>query len=186
MSDFATLRTHAERLSTTAVSSLVGMDAARAASLSLRVGPLYANFARQRYDAQALDALFAMAERSDLAGAMRRLLDGDTVNVTEGRAALHTALRGDGSDAPVARECVGLAREARTRMAAMIDALAAGEVTDIVSVGIGGSDLGPRLVADALALPGARFRVHFLCPTWTATRRSARWPASTLRRPPRS
>src|SRR5690606_33616984 len=162
MSDFATLRTHAERLSTMAVSELVGTDAARAQSLSLRVGPLYANFARQRYDAQALDALFALAERCDLAGAMRRLLDGDTVNVTEGRAALHTALRGDGSDAPFSRECVGLAREARTRMAAMIDALAAGQVTDIVSVGIGGTDLGPRLVADALALPGARFRLHFL------------------------
>ncbi|MGY1521788.1 glucose-6-phosphate isomerase [Luteimonas sp. A482] len=162
MSDFATLRTHAERLSATAVSALVGNDAARAQSLSLRVGPLYANFARQRYDAPALDALFALAEHSDLAGAMRRLLDGDIVNVTEGRAALHTALRGDTSDAPVARESAGFARDARTRMAAMIDALATGEVTDIVSVGIGGSDLGPRLVADALALAGARFRVHFL------------------------
>jgi len=162
MSDFATLRTHAERLSATAVSALVDNDAARAQSLSLRVGALYANFARQRYDGPAIDALFALAERSDLAGAMRRLLDGATVNATEGRAALHTALRGDTSDAPVARECAGLAREARTRMTAMIDALAAGEVTDIVSVGIGGSDLGPRLVADALALPGARFRVHFL------------------------
>jgi len=162
MSDFATLRTHAQRLSTTAVSRLVQDDAQRARSMALRVGPLYANFARQRYDAQALDALFALAERVDLAGAMRRLLDGATVNVTEGRAALHTALRGDSSDAPLARECASLAREARARMAGIIESLAAGEVTDIVSVGIGGSDLGPRLVADALALPGARFRVHFL------------------------
>src|SRR5690606_11721853 len=72
------------------------------------------------------------------------------------------ALRGDASEAPVARECAALAREARVRMAAVIDALAAGEVTDIVSVGIGGSDLGPRLVADALALPAARCRVHIL------------------------
>src|SRR5690606_5264782 len=72
MPDLATLRPHAARLSTVAVSELVGTGAARAQSLSLRVGPLYANFARQRYDAQALDALFALAERSDVAGAMRR------------------------------------------------------------------------------------------------------------------
>ena len=162
MSDFATLRTHAERLASTPVSMLLRHEPARAQSLALRVGPLYANFARQRYDDAALEALFALAGRMDLAGAMRRLLDGGTVNATEGRAALHTALRGDASAAPVARECAALAREARTRMATLIDALAASEVTDIVSVGIGGSDLGPRLVADALALPGARFRVHFL------------------------
>ncbi len=162
MSDFATLRTHAERLASTPVSTLLQQEPARAQSLTLRAGPLYANFARQRYDAAALDALFALAGRMDLAGAMRRLLDGETVNPTEGRAALHTALRGDASAAPVARECAALAREARTRMAALIDTLAASDVTDIVSVGIGGSDLGPRLVADALALPGARFRVHFL------------------------
>ena len=162
MSDFATLQSHAQRLASTSVAALVADDPARAQSLSLRVGPLYANFARQRYDAQALDALFGLAGTADFQGAMRRLLDGDTVNATEGRAALHTALRGDASDAPVARECAALAVEARARMAGLIDALSASEVTDIVSVGIGGSDLGPRLVVDALALPGARFRVHFL------------------------
>jgi len=162
MSDFATLRTHATRLAITPVSTLVRDDAARAQSFALRVGPLYANFARQRYDAPALDALYTLAQESGFAGAMRELLDGETVNATEGRAALHTALRGDTSSSPIARECAALAGEARRRMAAMIEALAATDVTDIVSVGIGGSDLGPRLVVDALALPGARFRVHFL------------------------
>lgn len=162
MSDFATLQSHAQRLDSTSIASLLHDDPARAQSLSLRVGPLYASFARQRYDAPALDALFALADAADFPGAMRRLLDGGTVNATEGRAALHTALRGDASDAQVARECAALAVQARTRMATLIDALSASDVTDIVSVGIGGSDLGPRLVVDALALPGARFRVHFL------------------------
>ena len=90
------------------MSTLLQQEPARAQSLTLRAGPLYANFARQRYDAAALDALFALAGRMDLAGAMRRLLDGETVNATEGRAALHTALRGDASAAPVARECAAL------------------------------------------------------------------------------
>ena len=160
--DPAGLRAHADRLHGASIASLLTSDAGRAAAHALRVGPLYANFARQHYDDAALDALFALAAEAGFAEAMRRLVDGATVNPTEGRAALHTALRGELSDSSVARESAALARDARTRMAALVDALSASEVTDVVSVGIGGSDLGPRLVADALALPGARFRVHFL------------------------
>ena len=160
--DLAALRGHAARLQDASLSGLNAADPARASEFTLRAGPLCASFARQRYDRAALDALFVLADDAGFAAAMRRLADGETVNVTEGRAALHTALRGDASNAALARECAAQARDARRALAAMVDALAASDVTDIVSVGIGGSDLGPRLVADALALPGARFRVHFL------------------------
>lgn len=120
-------------------------------------GPLYFNFARQSYDAAAWQALLAQGNSADLAGAFRRLFDGEKVNVTEDRAALHTALRGRHSDAVVAREAYATALDVRQRMAALISGLEDSGVTDIVSVGIGGSDLGPRLVADALRdpLPGA-------------------------------
>ncbi|MGH8033433.1 MAG: glucose-6-phosphate isomerase [Luteimonas sp.] len=161
--DLAALRGHAARLAGTPIAALIGADPDRGTDFALRVDALYANFARQRYDRDALEALFALAEQAEASAALRRLVDGDTVNLTEHRAALHTALRGDVSDTPTARESAALARAARTRMAALIDALAATEVTDIVSVGIGGSDLGPRLVVDALAFAGPRrFRVHFL------------------------
>ena len=158
----AGLDAHARRLAGASLPDLIDDDPRRARDFSLRVGPLYANFARQRYDRLALDALFALAEARDLAGAMRRLLDGDIVNPTEGRAALHTALRGDASDAPAARDARRQALDAQWRMRALADALAASEVTDIVSIGIGGSDLGPRLVVDALATRDARFRLHFI------------------------
>ena len=105
----AGLDAHARRLAGASLPDLIDDDPRRARDFSLRVGPLYANFARQRYDRLALDALFALADARDLAGAMRRLLDGD-----------------------------------------------------IVSIGIGGSDLGPRLVVDALATHDARFRLHFI------------------------
>ncbi|MHC9084426.1 glucose-6-phosphate isomerase [Luteimonas sp. RIT-PG2_3] len=162
LSTIDSLGPHAERLANASLSTLIAGDPGRTRDLALRVGPLYANFSRQSYDRGALDALFALGEHAGLSAAMRRLVDGDLVNVTEDRAALHTALRGDVSDAQVARDAASLARDARRQMAAMIDALAATDVTDIVSVGIGGSDLGPRLIVDALAQPGARFRVHFL------------------------
>lgn len=157
------LRAHAARLSETPLQKLVEGDPARAKDFALRVGPLYANFARQRYDRAALQDLFAVAEAADLQGALKKLFDGMPVNATEGRAALHSALRGDLSDQPIARDAHAEAMKVRARMRQMIQALEASAVTDIVSVGIGGSDLGPRLVVDALSasVPG-RFRVHFL------------------------
>ena len=162
-SGFDVLRSHAARLRDTGIAGLLESEPGRVQEQALQVGPLYANFARQRYDAQAWGALLALARERDIAGAFRRLFDGAKINVTEGRAVLHTALRGDLSPAPVAHEAFETAAAVRVRMRALIEALEASGVTDIVSVGIGGSDLGPRLVADALRgpLPG-RFRVHFI------------------------
>jgi len=158
----ASLDAHAERLAETPLRDLIAADPARAEDFALRVGPLYASFARQHIDRAALVALFAMARERDFSGALRRLFDGESVNATEGRAALHTALRSDLSTATVARDAHFEAANARQRMAALVAQLEAGGVTDIVSIGIGGSDLGPRLAVDALAQPDARFRVHFL------------------------
>ncbi len=161
--NFEVLRTHADRLRTVTLPEMIAADPHRANAFALQHGPLYASFARQSYDRAALDALFAMAEEVGLRAALRRLFDGEPVNNTEGRAALHTALRGTFTGSETARAAADDARAMRARMAAMIDALRATDVTDIVSIGIGGSDLGPRLVVDALADAGdARFRVHFL------------------------
>jgi glucose-6-phosphate isomerase len=157
------LQSHAQRLQAEPLSLRITDDPARALDFACRSGPLYASFARQTYDRAALDSLFDLAESAGLARAMRSLVDGDTVNTTEGRAALHTALRGAHSDTDTARAAVVQAQDSRTRMAALIRSLEATDVTDIVSIGIGGSDLGPRLVVDALADPHtARFRVHFI------------------------
>lgn len=161
--EFAMLRSHASRLRGMKIAALLADDPARATDFALREGPLYFNFARQSYDREALDALLAMARAQAMPDAFRRLFDGEKVNVTEGRAALHTALRGDHSGAAVAREAYATAGAVRERMAALIAQLQASDITDIVSVGIGGSDLGPRLVVDALRDPAwGRFRVHFL------------------------
>ncbi len=160
---FDGLRAHAARLQNAPLRQLIETDPARARDFALRTGPLYANFARQRYDRDALAELFALAQAADLRGALRKLFDGVPVNATEGRAALHTALRGDLSQQAVAREAHAEAMKVRARMRELIEALETSDVTDIVSVGIGGSDLGPRLVADALSGPApGRFRVHFL------------------------
>jgi glucose-6-phosphate isomerase len=160
---FDSLHSHAQRLRGASIPDLLAADTGRPARYAKRVGPLYFNFARQKYDNAALDALLALAAERDVEGAFQRLFRGEQVNVTEGRAALHTALRGDAIDAPVAQDAYRTAAAVRAHMGELIEALSRSNVTDIVSVGIGGSDLGPRLVADALRpVQGARFRVHFV------------------------
>lgn len=157
------LRAQAGRVIQNPLQKLIADDPARAQDFVLRVGPVYANFARQHYDREALAALFQTAERAGVPARVKALFDGEKINLTEGRSVLHTALRGDLSDAPVAKQAHAQAMEARQRMRALVDALAATDITDIVSVGIGGSDLGPRLAVDALSGPKpGRFRVHFL------------------------
>lgn len=165
----ARLQEEAARLDDTSLQDLMAADPARAADFALRVGPLYANFARQRYDRAALDTLFDIAREADLPMAMRRLVDGDIVNTTESRAALHTVLRGDLSTAPAARDAHSVAEAALVQMEALVAKLRDDPaITDVVSVGIGGSDLGPRLVVDALAASDAPLRVHFVSNVDTA------------------
>jgi len=160
---FEHLKAQADRLVAVNLVSMLRADPARATDFALRVGPLYANFARQGYDREALATLDALAQSRSLDAAFRRLFDGDIVNVTEGRAALHTALRGNLSQAAAARDAYATASEVRRRMGGLVAELEASGITDIVSVGIGGSDLGPRLVADALREPlPSRLRVHFI------------------------
>jgi len=158
-----TLSTHAERVLQRPIAALVADDADRQRDFSLRVGPLYASYARQRLDRDAWAALLGIARAAGWAPAMRALLDGEMVNVTERRAALHTSLRGDSGGSPTARSAQQQALAAREQMEALAAQLEAGTVTDVINVGIGGSDLGPRLAVDALRESGVgRFRVHFL------------------------
>jgi glucose-6-phosphate isomerase len=157
------LSAQAARLVDARIADLVAADPARARGFALRVGPLYANFARQRLDGEALDALFALAEAAGVPDAIRAMFDGETINPSEGRPALHVALRGDVGSTQVAQAARRQAVEARARLGAIVAELDASGVTDIVNVGIGGSDLGPRLAVDALKdADRGRYRIHFL------------------------
>jgi glucose-6-phosphate isomerase len=157
------LSEHAARLVEARVRSLVAADPARSHDFALRVGPQYANFARQRFDRDALSVLLALAREAGVAGALRAQADGAVVNVSENRPALHTALRGDGGQGPVAVAARAQALAAQRQMYALVQSLRDSPVVDVVNVGIGGSDLGPRLAVDALqGFSDGRFRLHFL------------------------
>ena len=157
------LSEQAARLVDARIPALLAADPARSHDFALRVGPLYANFARQRYDRDALATLFAMARDAGAGTALRRLVDGEVMNLSEGRPALHTALRGDVGQGSLAVAARTQAKAALQRMLSLASRLRFSDVTDVVNVGIGGSDLGPRLAVEALRdFSDRRFRCHFL------------------------
>lgn len=132
---------------------------------------LYVDFSRHHVDGAALDALLALAAEAKLEAAIRALCDGEPLNVTEQRAALHTALRSDVGGAGTAVEARRQANETRAELVELVRRVHEGElltaagkpIRDVVSIGIGGSDLGPRLAVAALAAGGqGRMPVHFL------------------------
>ena len=115
------------------------------------------------------ERLFDLARGAEVTAGIQRLFRGDHVNVTEDRPALHTALRFE-ADSRVAREAHAEARAARETMLTLVDTLRAGElngvtgatIDTVVNIGIGGSDLGPRMVVDALDDGSGPIKVHFL------------------------
>ena len=114
--------------------------------LSMREGPLRADFSKQALDQAGLDALLSMAAKCDLEEWRAKLFSGERVNTSEDRAVMHMALRGVGGTPEIQAEVAAM----RQRMADYADAIRAeGKFKNIVHIGIGGSDLGPRLVADA-------------------------------------
>jgi glucose-6-phosphate isomerase len=112
-----------------------------------KVGPLRADFSKQRISASDLDALLGLAEARALNAWREKLFAGDPINTSENRAVLHTALRGVGGG-----DLAADVKAMRERIANFAQDVRSSDRFDaIVHIGIGGSDLGPRLVADAFA-----------------------------------
>lgn len=129
-----------------------------ATSLDLPGGPVLFDWSKTHLDAAHLAAFEELAEASGFNARRAALFAGEAVNVTEGRAANHTAQRGVGN-AEVAEEAAMF----HERMFMLVDAIhggALGEVRHLIHIGIGGSALGPDLAIDALAREGAVVDVH--------------------------
>tara|TARA_R110002020_G_scaffold52646_11_gene147717 strand:+ start:4102 stop:5667 length:1566 start_codon:yes stop_codon:yes gene_type:complete len=127
------------------ISELFETEPDRLGRFVMREGPLRADFSKQALSGDALDALLNMAAKCNLEEWRAKLFAGEAVNTSEDRAVLHMALRGVGGSKDVKSD-VG---EMRQRMADFADKVRSeGKFKNIVHIGIGGSDLGPRLVAD--------------------------------------
>lgn len=147
-------------------------DPGRTERLQVSAAGLTLDLATQRVDDAALDALIDHAQQVGLVEARRALFAGERINLTEDRAAAHMALRAprdahfvvDGADVSAEVEAVLQA------MTGFADAVRSGAwrghsgevITDVVNIGIGGSDLGPRMVVTALEGQIDAVRAHFI------------------------
>jgi glucose-6-phosphate isomerase len=135
-------------------------DPGRFAALSLQAPEVFADLSKNRIDTATLHFLLDLARECGLEQRRDAMLRGDVANVTEGRAVLHTALRAPKGEAPFSDEVHGVL-DAMLRYAEGVRA--DGDITDIVNIGIGGSDLGPQMVVPALEAYCMRGRrLHFV------------------------
>lgn len=162
----------AQRLQHRTLRLLFAEQPDRFEALSLSLDDLLLDFSKQRVDAAALVALRELARDRDVEGWRDRLFAGAHINSTEDRAVLHVALRGHAEDGfavdgqPVAAQV----EQALARMLAFAEAVRSGHwrghtglgITDVVNIGIGGSDLGPAMVCEALASVHDGPRTHFV------------------------
>jgi len=144
----------------------------RARAFAAEGAGLYLDYSKQRVSRPTLELLQNFAAQQQLGEWIGRLFAGEPVNFTEQRAAFHMALRAPrGARMSVAgRDVVPQVHAVLERMAAFAGQVRSGEwkghsgkiITDVVNIGIGGSDLGPRMVCEALEHVGDGPRVHFV------------------------
>ena len=174
---------------------LFAADAQRFARLSVTWNGWLLDYSKQRVTAETMSLLQALWQAADVPDWTLRMRAGDAINHTEGRAALHVALRQPAAAGPIlhdGHDVMPAVHRELDRMQHFVAQIhgrhwrgATGEpITDIVNIGIGGSDLGPRMATQALAaFRHADIRVHYVANldgADLATTLAALQPRSTL------
>jgi glucose-6-phosphate isomerase len=164
---------HHESARTVQMRTLFAQDPERFSRFSASLGDLFLDFSKNRVTTETMKLLFALAEQAKVAEWRDRMFRGDKINGTENRAVLHTALR-NRSNRPVLVDGQDVMPEVNAvlaKMRAFTDSVRSGawkghtgkRITDVVNVGIGGSDLGPVMATEALRpYWQVGLRVHFV------------------------
>ena len=167
-SNWSTLQAHRDTWKTLSLAQIFKEDAHRAERFTATGAGIELDFSKNHVTDDTLDMLVALAEEAKLPSMIQKLLAGEPINNTENRPALHTALRFLGSPQTEEHEAVA---ETLKRMERLVASVHSGEwkgyagapITDVVNIGIGGSDLGPRMVCKALSPYHQDFvKVHFV------------------------
>jgi glucose-6-phosphate isomerase len=175
------LEAHAESIAGRSLHTLFEQDRARTSRWQASAPHLRVDYSRQIATEETVEALLDFARRCGVERARDALFDGERVNVTENRPAWHTALRTPPADSAVAR----MVSDQREEMLALAERLRAshrqGSITNVIVIGIGGSDLGPRLVVQGLGRPSGpkQFFINNLDPLQLAEAFELADPAQT-------
>ena len=155
------LAERAAKAKSTGIKALFEADSKRFDDFSERLGELFLDYSKTTIDQGSRDALFDLARLADLEGRRDAMFAGEAINTTEDRSVLHVALRGRPADGYRAGKnpVSGAVEEVLAAMSAFAEDIRSGSatgardsaITDVVNIGIGGSDLGPAMATLALA-----------------------------------
>lgn len=171
---YTQLLSHYDSLKDRHMRDLFAEDAERFSTFTRQFEDILLDFSKNRITAETLGLLVQLAEQAELKSAIGKMFSGDKINRTEGRAVLHIALRNrtntpilvDGKDImPDVNEVLAHMKSFTERIRSGAWKGYSGEaITDIVNIGIGGSDLGPVMVTEALKpyADDKKLRVHFV------------------------
>jgi glucose-6-phosphate isomerase len=147
-------------------------DENRASDFSLEFDDLLVDFSKNRITKETLDLLVELAKEVELKKAIESQFSGEVINVTEGRAVLHTALRST-SEEPVLVDGKNIKPQIQTalrKIKSFSNKVISGKwkgytgksITDVVNIGIGGSDLGPDMIVESLKFYKNKLNTHFV------------------------
>ena len=144
----------------------------RAEKFSIKWNDFFVDYSKNRIDDTTLELLLQLAKEVQLSQAITSYFGGDIINETEGRAVLHTALRSKKNDEVYVdgENVVAEVYQVRQQIKTFSEAVISGEkkgytgkaFADVVNIGIGGSDLGPAMVTEALQYYKNHLNVHFV------------------------
>lgn len=151
---------------------LFASDGNRASNFTLRWKDFLVDFSKNKISQKTIDLLVELANEVQLKDAIQKYFGGTHINQTEDRAVLHTALRAKEKDEVFVdgKNVVPEVYEVKEQIKIFTESIISGEkkgysgksFTDVVNIGIGGSDLGPAMVAEALKFYKNHLKVHFV------------------------
>lgn len=154
------------------VKDLFKKDANRAKNLTLTFEDFLVDFSKNRITEETISLLVELAKESGLKSAIENYFNGKAINQTENRAVLHTALRAKKIDSVLVNgeNVVPEVYAVKEKIKTFTESIISGEVkgytgkafTDVVNIGIGGSDLGPAMVVEALKFYKNHLNMHFV------------------------
>lgn len=166
------LSAHFDQIKEYHLRTLFDANPERAKKFSLKYGDLFVDFSKNRITDETFELLLELADEVKLKEGIAEYFSGENINETEGRAVLHTALRAKKDDSVLVdgENVIPEIVEVRERIKVFSDEVLLGQkkgytgktFTDVVNIGIGGSDLGPVMVTEALKFYKNHLNTHFV------------------------
>lgn len=166
------LQNHFQDIKNVSMQKMFQEDALRSNKMSIEWKDFFVDFSKNRISDETLNLLMALANEMKLKEAISKYFSGDNINQTENRAVLHTALRASKNAVlnVEGKNVISEINQVKNKIEKFSNAVISGNkkghtnqsFTDVVNIGIGGSDLGPAMVVEALQYYKNHLNVHFI------------------------